>query len=357
MNKRLSNPAVQRGMSLIEMMIAMTLSLIVIGAVSGVYLSTSRSYTQDELLARMQENARYALHVLAEDLSMGGYWGPLLSGENINTTPRSCSSTPTDPECIGLFAESLLSLDSDCGPGTISAGSNWAISIDVPLEVMTTVSSGSTASSTFSCIDSSEFASGSDILVVKRVDGTELASTRDSSDDEQELFVRTDGLDAMIFEYDDDLNASEGPGISDWRYRANIYYIRNYFLDAGDGIPTLSRKILERDDMVTEGGGVAQGIEYFHVMFGIDDADDGDAIANFYTSSPTTAELDNVTSARIYVLARSVSPDPNYVNDKIYRLGDVTRDYSGAPDNFYRRVFTTTVTLRNQRNRISTSGS
>jgi type IV pilus assembly protein PilW len=88
-------------------------------------------------------------------------------------------------------------------------------------------------------------------------------------------------------------------------------------------------------------------------MLGIDT--DSDAIANFYTSSPAVAQLNNVVTARIYVLARSAAPDPNYVNDKTYNLGDVTRDFSGSPDNFYRRVFTATVSLRNQRNRINTA--
>ena len=55
-------------------------------------------------------------------------------------------------------------------------------------------------------------------------------------------------------------------------------------------------------------------------------------------------------TARIYVLARSTEPDYSYVNDKTYVLGDAT--VSGGGDNFYRRVFSTTVKLRNPSNRI-----
>ncbi len=250
----------QGGMSLIEMMIAMTISLIVIGAVSGVYLSTSRSYTQDELISRMQENARYALHTLAQEVSMAGYWGPLISGGDINTTPRSCESSSAAVECQGLSAESTLAVDVDCAPGTIGVASNWAITIDPPIEYMNQVTSGSTANSTFSCITASDFLDGTDIMVVKRVEGTELASTRNDGDDDQHIFIRTNGLDAMLFEYDDDLNVSEGADISDWRYRATVYYIRDHFLDADDGIPTLARQSLDRDDMEPEPGGIAHRI-------------------------------------------------------------------------------------------------
>lgn len=339
-------------MSLIEMMIAMTISLIVIGAVSGVYLSTSRSYTQDELISRMQENARYALHTLAQEVSMAGYWGPLISGGDINTTPRTCEPASSAVECQGLSAQSTLAVDVDCAPGTIGVASNWAITIDPPIEYMNQVTSGSAANTAFACITASDFLDGSDILAVKRVEGTEHASTRNDGDDDQHIFIRTNGLDASLLVYDDDLNVSEGADISDWRYRATVYYIRDYFLDADDGIPTLARQSLDRDDMEPEPGGIAQGIEYFHVMFGVDN--NADAVADFYTSSPATTELNNITSARIYVLARSAAPDPNYTNNKTYQVGDVSRTFN---DNFYRRVFTTTITLRNQRNRIKTTGN
>jgi len=343
----------------------MTISLVVISAVSGVYLSTSRNYTQDELLSRMQENARFALHTLAEDLSMASYWGPLITGDNINTTPRACTSTST-PECQGLFEDSSLSLDAanDCGPGTVGT-TPWASALATPVEFMPQVDSGSTANTSFGCITASDFLAGSDILVVKRVEGQELASTRDDSGDAGDLFIRTDGKNAMLFSYAVDLDVSEGASISDWRYRANAYYIRNHSLkdpddcSPEDGVPTLVRSRLTGNaiDPVTgenpcgEPQDIARGIEYFHVMFGVDT--DDDATANIYTSSPTPAQMGNVTSARIYVLARSVSPDPNYENDKTYRLGDVTRT---VDDNFYRRVFATTVTLRNQRNRIQVTG-
>lgn len=343
----------QQGLSLIEMMVAMTISLIVIGAVSGVYLSTSRNYTQDEMLSRMQENARFALHILSEDLSMAGYWGPLMSGQDINTIPRSCTSSSADAECQGLYQQSTLSIDAskDCDPGTVSV-TPWANTLGAPVEFISEASD-SLATSTYACIN--DFLAGSDILVVKRVEGQELASTRDDSNDDGEIFLRTDGTDAMLFIYSTGLDVSEGANISDWRYRANVYYIRDHFLDGGDGIPTLVREKLEGDGMGTEAGGVAQGIEYFHIMFGIDQ--DSDATANIYTSSPTPAQLRNVTSARVFVLARSAAPDPGYVNDKIYELGDVTRDFSASPDSFYRRVFSTTVALRNQRNRILTTGN
>lgn len=363
MNSRAQFDNGQQGMSLVEMMIAMTISLIVIGAVSGVYLSTSRNYTQDEMLSRMQENARYAMHVLAEDLSMTGYWGPLITDDNINAVARTCSNSdatdPTKPQCHDFYAGSSLTIAADangnvCAPGTINTATNWAVDITSPIEVASEVASGSDANADFGCIDASEFEQNSDILVVKRVQGNGLDSTRDASADVGDIFLRTNGSDSMLFNYATDLTASEGPSASDWRYIPKVYYIRNYFLEVSDGIPTLVRKTLNGNVMETEDGGVAQGIEFFHIMFGVDNDDDGDTTADYYTSNPAVDNLDSITTARIYVLARSVAPDPNYDNDKTYNLGDISRTFN---DNFYRRVFTTTITLRNPRNRLSSSGA
>ncbi len=65
----------------------------------------------------------------------------------------------------------------------------------------------------------------------------------------------------------------------------------------------------------------------------------------------------SVVTARIYVLARSIEPDAGYTNNKVYQLGDVQKDYSSNSDSYHRRVFTTTVQLRNRVNRIRLASS
>lgn len=58
----------KRGFSLVELMIAMVLGLFLIGGVVSVFLSNRQVYRQNENLARMQENARYAFEVVARDV-------------------------------------------------------------------------------------------------------------------------------------------------------------------------------------------------------------------------------------------------------------------------------------------------
>lgn len=61
----------QSGLSLIELMVAMLLGLLLTGGIISVFLSTSGDSRQQALQATLQEDGRFALSRLSEDLSMG----------------------------------------------------------------------------------------------------------------------------------------------------------------------------------------------------------------------------------------------------------------------------------------------
>lgn len=60
------------GFTLVELMIAMVLGLLVTGGVIGIFVSNQQIYRQNENLARLQENARYALEVMSRDIREAG---------------------------------------------------------------------------------------------------------------------------------------------------------------------------------------------------------------------------------------------------------------------------------------------
>jgi type IV pilus assembly protein PilW len=161
------------------------------------------------------------------------------------------------------------------------------------------------------------------------------------------------------------------------KFVSNLYYVRDYAVTPGDGIPTLVRSQFDLSGALAHQAPVAlvEGIEAFRIELGVDDVsktgaavdytvavdwldpDDrttptnrGDGVPDgaYVRCSPdcTASDLMNVTSARIYVLARSREASPNYTDTKTYTLGS-----AGAVgpfnDNFKRHVFTTTVRLTN----------
>ncbi|GAA5317387.1 MAG: hypothetical protein AseanaTS_25920 [Candidatus Pelagadaptatus aseana] len=65
----------QSGFSLIELMIAMVLSLVILLGVMQVFLGSRQTYVLADDMSRIQENGRFSLEFLAQSIRMGGYQG------------------------------------------------------------------------------------------------------------------------------------------------------------------------------------------------------------------------------------------------------------------------------------------
>lgn len=68
----------QLGLSLIELMIAITLSLLLIAGVLQIFLSSKQTYSTNTALARVQESGRFAMSFLTQDIRNIGYKGQCL---------------------------------------------------------------------------------------------------------------------------------------------------------------------------------------------------------------------------------------------------------------------------------------
>jgi type IV pilus assembly protein PilW len=103
------------GFSLVELMVAMALGLLLIGAVVQSYMGSKQVYNMTEGMSRMQENYRYAMLHFAKSLDSGGYAGCLenLADNHTNTlsetsgvydyaAPVSGTDGGTDPDTITI---------------------------------------------------------------------------------------------------------------------------------------------------------------------------------------------------------------------------------------------------------------
>jgi type IV pilus assembly protein PilW len=61
-----------RGFSLVELMVALVITLILLAGIGQIFLSSKKSYTLQDSLSRMQENGRYAMDTLSQDLRRAG---------------------------------------------------------------------------------------------------------------------------------------------------------------------------------------------------------------------------------------------------------------------------------------------
>jgi type IV pilus assembly protein PilW len=63
----------QKGLSLIELMIAITLSIFITAAMISLFVNSKQNYRLNENMSRLQENARFAMSFLARDIRMSDY--------------------------------------------------------------------------------------------------------------------------------------------------------------------------------------------------------------------------------------------------------------------------------------------
>ena len=61
------------GFTLVELMIAMALGLIVLGAMYGVFTVQSKHFSNQEQIVEMQQNARMAIDIISREIRMAGY--------------------------------------------------------------------------------------------------------------------------------------------------------------------------------------------------------------------------------------------------------------------------------------------
>jgi type IV pilus assembly protein PilW len=63
----------QKGLTLIEILIALLLGVFLLGGVMGIFLNTKQTYRVQDALSRLQENGRFAMDFLAKDIRMADF--------------------------------------------------------------------------------------------------------------------------------------------------------------------------------------------------------------------------------------------------------------------------------------------
>lgn len=92
---------------------------------------------------------------------------------------------------------------------------------------------------------------------------------------------------------------------------------------------------------------VAEGIEALQFRFGWDVNENGEIEEAEFVDDPSGNE-DDVRAVRIYLLSRTLSPDPNYTDpNATYTLANQTLTLSADDRKYHRQLFVETVMVRN----------
>lgn len=341
MNRTLpfSIPGPQRGVSLIELMISITLGMLIVAALLALYLNVTRTNNEMAKANRQIENGRFTIQVLQNDLIHAGFWGQL--GYSLPPAPTMPAPTAIPNPCV------LAGWDDAYKKNLLA----------IPVQ-------GYANGSTLAGCNVSDVLASSDVLVVRHANTCTAGSANcdggtDTGPHIQISACRTAAPPEAMYVIDSAAFPLKEKGCLTPAARrkivSNIYYLAN-----SNNVPTLMRVALVNGAYTTPQP-LIEGIEAFRLEYGIDTlggngqpvslTNPGDGSADTYISSnglytavDSLALHANIVAIKVHILARNLEATPGYTDSKSYQLGGTT---IVAADGFKRHVFSTTVRLVN----------
>lgn len=372
----------QCGFNLIELMIASTIGLLIMTAVLTLFLNVTRTNDEMAKTNMLIENGRFAIQLLQNDIAHAGFWDTYIPELDDLTLTRA----PYSDEIPTGVPWPCLAYSSSVWNKTIRTNR-----LGIPVQVHNTQPSGCDTVIT-------NRKSGTDILVVRHVDTCVAGASGCEAEESGGLYfqvsrarggncpVAVSSETQYVLSTDPDAftlhNRDCTTVAPKRRFISHVYYIRDYSVTPGDGIPTLVRSELDLvSGTVNAKAAVAliDGIEGFRVELGVDRISDsgqdiivessdddpykeavewadqnsltsptnrGDGVPDEFVHCSGVCSVDrlvNVVAVKLYLLVRSQTSTPGYVDSKSYVLGGQT--IAAANDGFKRHVFSTVVRL------------
>lgn len=323
-----------KGFSLIEMMVAMTIGMLILVALLGMLASSWTSSNSNRRTSEIEFDGRYALDTVINDLRQARFRGNNWAEPTAPTT----TITPLTNECLpaGAAAGSFV---SNLRQGV------WGANDSNPF-------SGS-------CIPAASYVRG-DILVIRKVSSIPAATLAAntlyfrSTYNAGEIFrgAPVTACPAPISSYTAPFDkvpciaGTPSQGLDDFALQVSVYGIGPSSDDAT--LPALYRMTLQADGSMAPEL-IANGIEHLQVQYGRATTDlntryyDADGVSGSSVDTVAT-EWDDVSSVRIWILARSATVEPGYTNTNTYTMGDASYTVN---DGFRRNLRSAVVHLRN----------
>lgn len=328
------------GFSLVEMMVAIAVSLILMAGVIQLMVGNKQAYRLQEGASRLNENARFAVADISHKLRMGGHWGGV-----------PASFVDTDP---GAIVSS-----NDCTQAGWTAVSNAGLG----------GYEGAASSPMQTCIPNANYVANSDVVLVRYASADAVPTAQATSAPlDSDIFLRVSvgrrgeivkGADITSLPGDlYDAGDPDADGVFNYPYQIFAYFVRpcsapgtdkvcNTADDVGDGIPTLVRLALNGDELEEED--VVEGVEQMQVLYGVNTDGDLEGNADRYFTADNVPNWDNVVSVRLSLLVRNPETDVAADDTNVYPMAGGFNYTPPASDRQYtRKLFNDVIQIRNR---------
>ena len=332
MNIDKSSSKTQSGLSLIELMVALAVSAILLLGVTTVYTASKRSYQVTDEFSEIQENARFALNVLAKNIRMSGFTGcASMEGLEGNVT-NNTGDTNYD------FSKASV-INGHAGSGSWT---NKPAGILSTTDALVIQKASSCSASVTEQMDNAKklikysgdcpFAKN-EILLVTDCRSADIfknvndpGGAKDETDPNQAGPNSITSSTALSKKYGDDAFV--------YKFEHLIYYIKNN----SDSKPTLHQLLIGGNDSE-----IIANIEDIAFKYG-EDTDGDNSIDVIRSSAATVADWSRVINVYVHLLLRS---EPVGTDKKPYSFNGT--DVAAADsDTRFRKEFVTAINLRNR---------
>ena len=126
----------QGGVALIEMLVALVIGMVVVGAVLATYLSTGQTGRLQSALAQMDEDAQIGLRILSSELMMAGYASPVSKDAETSLLVKTYNGRPVFG-CDRGFQTARENTPAECGGSVNSPAIEITYEADVYNSVVT----------------------------------------------------------------------------------------------------------------------------------------------------------------------------------------------------------------------------
>jgi len=337
-----------RGFSIVELMVAMAISLLLLAGIIAIFTSTKSSYETSDKLSRIQESGRYALDQFTYDIRSAGYVGCSRA-----STYMSSSLKVANPNLIWDFmAGSLQGFQ-------YTSSSTWTPAF--PAGVLPTDSRAPIDGSDILVLRipvreavplalTAPMASASGTITVKNVAGAfksgDIALAY--SCEAQAFFQVTDYAGGVISHAATGSSPGNQVDTLSYSFRTNaevvpvntvVYYIAQS--TAGNRASSLFRKVGGNDPEE-----LVEGVEQMQIDYGVDT--NADNVVDAYEAASATTNWDRVFTVRVALLVRSLEPYGGQYEQEYKLLTGGTAVTAKVKDRYYREVFTSTIGIRNK---------
>lgn len=359
----------QSGLSLVELMIALTIGLMLLTGLSLIFVNSSEANRELQKTSQQIENGRYAIDVISQDLRMAGFYGHY---HDLAAAPAGLPD-PCEIANVALLQDALAM--------PVQGYRTADLSTRADISATTCDDKG--------LLTNANLRPGSDVLVVRRADTNALVRPGGVATANEVYMQTTPTLVEVLKGTGGAIGVSnkvDGTAstwfLNDTTTPAPIrkLHVRVYFVapcSVGSGSATVggvaisgicangddSTPTLKRLELISLSGSttmrlvpLVEGIEYLKIEYGVDNSPTGistdtglsgdAAVDGAYVATPAAIEdWPRVIAAKIYVLARNTEQSAAYTDNKTYDLG--LADVPAAGDKYRRHVYSAAVRLMN----------